>query len=120
MVASDGGIFSFGSAGFHGSAAGVATSPIVGMSSSISGGGYWMVTENGTVYAYGDAALHGSVSNPSSPIVGIAETSDAGGYWLTSADGAVYAFGDAGYMGSMAGVVLSKPIVGVAGAASRT
>ena len=44
MVASDGGIFSFGDATFYGSMGGtVLNKPIVGMASTPDGKGYWLV-----------------------------------------------------------------------------
>jgi N-acetylmuramoyl-L-alanine amidase len=47
MVASDGGIFSFGDAGFYGSEGGaLLNAPIVGMAAAPEGGGYWMVLGN--------------------------------------------------------------------------
>jgi hypothetical protein len=52
MVASDGGIFSFGNAQFYGSASGKSTSPIVGMAADPATGGYWEVSSNGGVFSY--------------------------------------------------------------------
>jgi ribosomal protein L24E len=57
MVASDGGIFTFGDAGFYGSLGAVALSaPIEGMVTSDAGHGYWLVGNDGRVYRFGDAA----------------------------------------------------------------
>jgi hypothetical protein len=54
MVATDGGIFSFGDAPFHGSLGGQALgSPVVGMASDPATGGYWLVQQDGTVTAEG-------------------------------------------------------------------
>jgi len=55
FVASDGGVFSFGAAGFFGSAVGTATSPVVAISSTPSGNGYRIVTAGGNAYNFGDA-----------------------------------------------------------------
>src|SRR5207248_9771437 len=61
MVASDGGIFSFGDAAFHGSTGGMKLNkPIVGMTATPTGHGYWLVASDGGVLAYGDAPYHGS------------------------------------------------------------
>jgi hypothetical protein len=58
LVASDGGIFSFGDARFHGSMGGVPLSrPIVGMAATPTGQGYWLTTAGGKVYAFGNAQL---------------------------------------------------------------
>jgi len=54
MVASDGGLFAFGDAGFHGSASGIPGSmPVVGMATDTATGGYWLVSQAGGVYAFG-------------------------------------------------------------------
>ena len=61
LVASDGGIFSFGDAAFHGSTGAMALNqPIVGMASTPTGNGYWLVASDGGIFSFGDAAFHGS------------------------------------------------------------
>ncbi|MFN8037411.1 MAG: PQQ-dependent sugar dehydrogenase [Acidimicrobiia bacterium] len=115
LVASDGGIFSFGSTRFFGSAAGRAGAPIVGMAATPSGDGYWMAGSDGSVYAFGDARpLGGRAGAAGAPIVGIAATPSGQGYWLAAADGSVFAFGSAANRGSLAGKPLAKPVVGIA------
>ena len=60
LVASDGGIFNYGDAAFHGSAGSIPLNkPVVGMGSS-DGGGYWLVASDGGIFSYGDAVFHGS------------------------------------------------------------
>jgi N-acetylmuramoyl-L-alanine amidase len=55
-VARNGGIYSFGNAAFHGSAAGSALpAPAMGVVATPSGGGYWIVLANGQVRSFGDA-----------------------------------------------------------------
>lgn len=74
MVASDGGMFAFGDAGFLGSAATLPLrQPIVGMAATPDGGGYWLVASDGGVFTYGDAAFSGSTAGLplASPIVGL-------------------------------------------------
>jgi hypothetical protein len=62
LVASDGGIFTFGDAGFHGSTGGIRLdSPIVGMAASADGDGYWMTASDGGVFSFGDAPFSGSL-----------------------------------------------------------
>jgi len=98
LVASDGGIFSFGAAQFRGSiAATPLNAPIVGMAATPDGGGYWLVAADGGIFAYGDALFHGSAgaTHLNAPIVGMAATPDGGGYWLVAADGGIFAYGDA-------------------------
>ena len=104
LVASDGGVFAFGDAGFHGSmGATPLRAPVVGMAASPSGDGYWLVASDGGVFAFGDAGFHGSMgATPlNQPIVGMAAVPTGGGYWLVASDGGVFAFGDAGFHGSL-------------------
>ena len=105
MVASDGGVFSYGDATFHGSTGGIhLNQPIVGLTASSDGGGYWLVASDGGVFTFGDARFFGSTGALvlNRPIVGMAATPDGGGYWLVAADGGVFAFGDARFHGSTA------------------
>ncbi len=61
IVAADGGVFSFGDAGFHGSTGGMRLNqPVVGMAPTPSGHGYWLVASDGGVFAFGDAGFYGS------------------------------------------------------------
>ena len=61
LVASDGGIFSYGDAGFFGSRGGQPlNSPIVGMAATADGKGYWLVAADGGIFNYGDAGFYGS------------------------------------------------------------
>ena len=117
QVASDGGIFSFGHAGFHGSTGGFPLNrPIVSMAATPDGGGYWLVASDGGIFAFGDAGFHGSTGAfpLNSPIVGMAATPDGRGYWLVASDGGIFSFGDAGYHGSTGAFPLNRPIVGMA------
>jgi len=118
LVASDGGIFSFGNAQFYGSAGGTRLNkPVVGMASTHSKGGYWMVASDGGIFNYGNAGFFGSQGGKplNAPIVGMAATPDGGGYWLVASDGGIFSFGDAKFYGSMGGKPLNEPIVGMAG-----
>ncbi len=102
LVASDGGVFAYGDAGFHGSAGNLhLTKPVVGMAVTPDGGGYWLVASDGGVFAYGDADFHGSTGNIrlTKPMVGMAVDARTGGYWLVASDGGVFAY-DAPFLGS--------------------
>ena len=56
LVASDGGIFNYGDAGFYGSAGSLPLNkPVVGMAATPDGKGYWLVASDGGVFNYGDA-----------------------------------------------------------------
>jgi hypothetical protein len=117
LVASDGGIFTFGGAGFYGSTGGIhLNKAIVGIAGGAGGAGYWLVASDGGVFSFGDATFHGSMggSHLNKPIVGMASTANGQGYWLVASDGGIFAFGNAGYYGSMGGSHLNKPIVGMA------
>ncbi len=116
LVASDGGIFTFGDAKFFGSTGGIhLNKPVVGMAPTPDGLGYWLVASDGGVFAFGDAGFFGSTGSLhlNKPIVGVAPTPDGKGYWLVASDGGVFAFGDAGFFGSTGSLHLNKPVVGI-------
>jgi cell wall-associated NlpC family hydrolase len=105
LVASDGGIFSFGDAKFYGSTGALALNkPIVAMAPTPDGGGYWLVASDGGIFSFGDAKFFGSTGALvlNKPIVAMAPTPDGGGYWLVASDGGVFTFGDATFYGSTA------------------
>ncbi len=117
LVASDGGIFAYGDAGFHGSTGDIALNrPVVGMATTLDDRGYWLVASDGGIFAFGDAHFHGSTGDIAlnKPVVGMAATPDGGGYWLVASDGGIFAFGDAHFYGSTGATALNKPIVGMA------
>ena len=117
LVASDGGIFSFGGAPFFGSTGGmVLNKPVVGMTGTADKNGYWLVASDGGIFSYGDAAFHGSTGSLvlNKPVVGMASTPDGGGYWLVASDGGIFSFGDAGFYGSTGSMRLNQPVVGMA------
>src|SRR5581483_11025095 len=76
LTASDGGIFAFGDAGFHGTAAaraaGKPAPSVVGLLPTATGAGYWQVASEGGVFAFGDAADLGGVSSLNRPLVAMA------------------------------------------------
>jgi Peptidase A4 family/Putative Ig domain len=117
LVASDGGVFTFGDARYFGSTGGRALNkPIVGMAPTPDGQGYWLVASDGGIFTFGDAGYLGSTGDRTlnDPIVGMAATPDGQGYWLVASDGGIFAFGDAGYYGSTGAMRLNQPIVGMA------
>ena len=117
LGASDGGVLTYGEAGFFGSMGGQPLqTPVVGIASTVTGKGYWLTAADGGVFAFGDALFSGSMSGQplNRPVVGIAATPNAGAYWLTAADGGVFAFGGAPFHGSMGGRPLNQPVVGIA------
>jgi peptidoglycan/xylan/chitin deacetylase (PgdA/CDA1 family) len=75
----------FGDAGFFGSMGGqTLAQPVVGMATTPSGRGYWLVASDGGVFAFGDAGVFGSMgAQPlTNPIAAILGTPDGRGYWL--------------------------------------
>jgi peptidoglycan/xylan/chitin deacetylase (PgdA/CDA1 family) len=83
-VASDGGIFSFGDAAFHGSMGGIPLNqPIVGMAATPSGNGYWEVASDGGIFSF-NAPFYGSRGGQSATdrFFGMASTPSGGGYLL--------------------------------------
>ena len=119
LVGADGGIFSFGSAQFHGSTGSLKLQrPVVGITPTSDRQGYWLEASDGGVFAFGDAGFYGSLpglgfapagsvgSAPklSAPIVGMVPSADGGGYFMVSSDGGVFAFGDAHFAGSCPGI----------------
>jgi len=117
LVATDGGIFSFGDAAFRGSTGNIRLNqPIVGMARTPSGRGYWLVASDGGIFAFGDAAFRGSTGNLrlDRPIVGMAPTRSGRGYWLVASDGGIFSFGDARFFGSLGGRPLPATLTGMA------
>jgi hypothetical protein len=117
LVAADGGIFSYGDAGFYGSTGAMTLNkPIVGMAVTPTKEGYWLVASDGGIFAFGDAEFHGSTGamTLNKPIVGMAPHPSGHGYWLVASDGGVFTFGDdAQFHGSTGAIVLNRPIVGM-------
>ena len=87
--------------------------PIVGMSATPSGRGYWLVGADGGVFSFGDARFSGSTGGMrlNQPIVAMSATPSGHGYWLVGADGGVLSFGDARFFGSTGARRLNRPIV---------
>jgi hypothetical protein len=117
IVGSDGGIFSYGDAAFHGSMGNVPlNAQVVAVAATPDGQGYWLASADGGVFALGNAPFFGSAGGTklNQPIVGMAAMPDASGYWLVAADGGVFSYGHAPFQGSMGGKPLNAPIVGMA------
>ena len=104
-VASDGGIFGFGSARFYGSMGAIRRPPIVGMAAAPGGTGYWEVASDGGIFSFGSARFYGSMGGDplDEPIVGMAAAPGGTGYWEVASDGGIFSFGSARFYGSMGG-----------------
>ena len=109
-MATDGGVFAFGDAGFYGSIPGIGiapagsgalpalNAPIVGMVPSADSRGYFMVAADGGVFAFGDAQFEGSCPGRggcTGSAVSVLPDATGRGYWLVTDTGNVYTFGDA-------------------------
>ena len=108
LLGTDGGVFSFGSAAFHGSMGATRlNAPMVGMAPTPDGGGYWTVASDGGVFSFGDAGYEGSL--PGARVMGRAvalrPTRTGTGYLIVTAGGRVVPFGDAPQFGDVAGSV---------------
>jgi hypothetical protein len=116
LVASDGGVFAFGDAVFHGSVAELAlAAPVVGIAATPTGEGYWLVASDGGVFAFGDAAYDGSPHDygVDEATVGLAPSADGDGYYVVGRSGGVFAFGGAAYRGA-ASALFAPRVVGIA------
>jgi len=117
LAAADGGIFTFGDAGFYGSMGGhVLNKPVAGIAAAPGGHGYWEVASDGGVFSFGHAGFYGSMGGKAlnKPVVGIAATPGGHGYWEVASDGGIFTFGSAKFCGSTGGTHLNAPVVGVA------
>jgi hypothetical protein len=75
LVASDGGVFAFGGAGYFGSMGGRSLArPVVDATPTSDGQGYWLVASDGGIFAFGDAPFEGSVAGEPlvAPMVAVA------------------------------------------------
>ena len=76
-MASDGGVFTFGDAGFFGSTGAMhLNKPVVGMTGTPDGKGYWLMASDGGVFTFGDAGFFGSAGALplNAPVVGATST----------------------------------------------
>jgi hypothetical protein len=78
--------------------------PIIAISATPSGHGYWLLGRDGGIFSFGDAAFHGSMGavRLNGPIIDLAPTPTGNGYWLLGRDGGIFSFGDARFFGSAA------------------
>jgi cell wall-associated NlpC family hydrolase len=112
LVASDGGIFSFGDAKFYGSTGAMRLNkPVVGMAPTRDGKGYWLVASDGGIFSFGNAKFHGSTGamKLNRPVIGMASSPKGSGYWLVAQDGGIFSFGDALFHGSTGSMPTGDP-----------
>jgi hypothetical protein len=102
IATEDGGVFTYGGAGFYGSmGATTLNAPVVDMAATPTGAGYWLFAADGGVFPFGDAPFHGSLGGAAlnAPVVDSAATVTGGGYLMLGGDGGIFTFGDADYGG---------------------
>ena len=105
LVASDGGIFSFGGAPFYGSTGAIALNkPIVGMAATPDGGGYWLVASDGGIFAFGDAQFYGSLGGGGSSVRGMIVDPIARDYSLIQSSGGAVRFPAVASVSSLVGI----------------
>jgi beta-glucanase (GH16 family) len=93
LVASDGGVFTFGDANFFGSTGALhLNEPIVAMATTPDGGGYWLVASDGGVFTYGDSSFYGSLAGTDKSVVGLIANPQTAGYTLIEANGVAATF----------------------------
>ncbi len=118
MVASDGGVFAFGTARFAGSMGGTPlNAPVVSLAPDPDGGGYWLIAGDGGIFAF-DAPFRGSVPGVLAPGVSLNQPVIGGlaygnGYVMVASDGGVFVFSDLDFSGSAVGRI-DSPLTDVA------
>jgi hypothetical protein len=109
-----GDVYAFGDAVYRGSRSGQSIDgTVIGITTDMATGGYWLYTSKGQVYAFG-APNHGSAASRTlkTPIVGMAALPDGRGYWLVTRIGTVFGYGVKSD-GSIA-KLKHQPVVGMA------
>jgi hypothetical protein len=118
LLGADGALYAFGGAPYYGGANGrlAGGETAVGIQSSPSGAGYYVLTSRGRILTFGDARSRGSMDGVplNAPIIVLAPTPSGKGYWLLGRDGGVFSFGDARFYGSTGGMRLNAPIISMA------
>jgi hypothetical protein len=89
LVASDGGVFTYGDATFYGSTGAIhLNEPIAGMAPTPDGHGYWLVAGDGGIFTFGDAPFSGSLGGGGKTALGMIISPPATGYTLVEMGGA--------------------------------
>jgi hypothetical protein len=121
LVASDGGIFSFG-VPFLGSMGSVPLNkPIVAMAPDPSTNGYWLVAADGGVFSF-DAPFLGSTGDLqlAEPIVDVESSPSGSAYRFVASDGRVFVFGDSFFGSAVAPPAVAPPAANPPAAPSCT
>jgi len=112
LFSGDGGVFTFGSAGYYGAGTSLVHALVICMMPTSDNRGYWLGSADGAVFPFGDARSYGSALHVTRhPIVGCTPTPSGHGYWLVASDGGIFGYGDARFYGSTGAIRLARPIV---------
>ncbi len=113
IVTADGGVHTFGNAGFYGSESGKPHAQIIAGARTPDGKGYWLAAKDGAVYSFGDARYYGGMAGQhlNGSIVGMAAMPDGHGYILLGSDGGIFNFGSSHFYGSTGGWHLNAPVL---------
>ena len=109
-------MFTFGDGRYHGSAVhDHLHAPIVAITATPDGRGYWLVGRDGGVFTFGDAHYYGSGIRGGlhAPVTAMATTRDGRGYWLVAGDGTVLHYGDAHSYGSAVRLHGHSRVIGI-------
>ena len=115
LAGADGRVYAFNTV-HRGDMAGVKLNqPIIGLTMTPSGNGYWLVAKDGGIFPFGDAEWLGSMGDQklNQPVLGVEATPTGKGYWLFAADGGIFSFGDAKFHGSTGDMKLNAPVIGM-------
>jgi ribosomal protein L24E len=120
LADSRGGAAGFGDAADAGVLEHALAAPVIGITPTSNGAGFWLLARDGGIFSYGNAKFYGSTGamRLNKPIVGMAATPSGKGYWLVASDGGIFSFGDAKFHGSTGNIRLARPIVGMAATAT--
>jgi hypothetical protein len=115
MVASDGGVFTFGDATFVGSMGGQALNqPVQGLVPDPDNKGYWLVASDGGVFAFSARFLGSLGSTPlNRPIVGM--VAHGNGYLMVGSDGGAFNYSTLPFFGSTGSNPAPDAVFAIAG-----
>ncbi len=75
--------------------------PVLGMTPTQTGHGYWLYARDGGIFSFGDARFFGSTGaiRLNQPVVSMAARPQGDGYWMIARDGGIFSFGRAPFRG---------------------
>ena len=87
--------------------------PVLGMTPTHTGRGYWLYARDGGIFSFGDAVFHGSTGDIrlNQPSCRWRRGPQGDGYWMIARDGGLFAFGSAPFEGSGATCHSAAPYV---------